>query len=137
MSLEVIPRQPADSGIGVISANILRQNELVISAKTEMDIANTSYTVAAGKRFAVTAFVANYDSGSTVIIRLKKQTGGAGAFNLVQKILLAVGGQGQATVPLEMGNGIYIGDAGDVFKLTAETSLIKGTVWGSYAGIEA
>jgi len=138
MSLEIIPQRPTISNIGVgfSLANIFRQNELTVTSKNETDISSTSYTVASGKKFIITSFVASYDSPSFIIIRLKKQTGGAGNFNQVLKITLQVGGQGQGTVPLDLSTGVYIGDVGDVFKMTYEASLIKGIIWACYSGIE-
>jgi hypothetical protein len=124
------------SGLGTVAAGILKQNELAVTTKSEVDFTGTTYTVPTGKTFLLTSFIGSYDAQATVLLRLKKQTGGTGAFSTLFRITLEVGGQGSGTIPLNFGNGILVGTAGDVFKITIESSLIKGTVWAGYSGSE-
>jgi hypothetical protein len=125
------------AGLGVSVSSILKQNEVAVGAKTENDISGTTHTVTTGKTFMLNSMIASYDAQATIHVRLKKQVGGAGAFSTLFRITLEVGGQGQSTVPLTFGNGILIGQAGDVFKLTVESSIAnKGTIWACYTGTE-
>jgi len=125
------------SALGVTTAAILVQNEVVATTRTEVDMTGMTYTVPSGKKFLLTSFMGSYDAQATIHLRFKKQTGGAGAWNQLFRITLEVGGQGQSTIPLSFGNGIYIGTATDKFKVTVEASIAnKGTVWACFTGSE-
>jgi len=125
------------AALGVSTAAILIQNEVVATTRTEVDMTSMTYTVPTGKKFLLTSFMGSYDAQATIHLRFKKQTGGAGAWNQLFRITLEVGGQGQSTIPLNFGNGIYIGTATDKFKVTVEASIAnKGTVWSCFTGSE-
>jgi len=124
------------SGLGVSTAGILKQNEITISSRTETDLSGTTYTVPTGKKFSITSFSASYDFAGLVYIRFKKQTGGSGAFNQLFRIVMMQGSQGDSAPTINFGNGVQIGTAGDVFKITIEGSVPKGTVWAEYSGSE-
>ena len=125
------------AALGVTTQGVLYQNEVVATARTEQDMASMTYTVTSGKKFLLTGLFASYDAQATIHVRFKKQTGGAGSWNQLFRITLEVGGQGQSTVPLNFGNGIYIGNATDKFKVTIEASIAnKGTVWAAFTGVE-
>jgi hypothetical protein len=126
------------AALGVTTAAILIQNEIPgPSTRNETDFTGMTYTVPTGKKFLLTSFMGSYDAQSTIHLRFKKQTAGAGAWNQLFRITLEVGGQGQSTVPLNFGNGIYIGNATDKFKVTVEASIAnKGTVWSCFTGAE-
>jgi hypothetical protein len=129
--------QSIASALGVTTAGILKQAEYTLPSKTETDIPGITYTVPTGKKFLLTSFMGSYDAQTTIHLRFKKQTGGVGAWNQLFRITLEVGGQGQSTIPLNFGNGIYIGEAGDKFKITGEASNSnKGTVWACFTGAE-
>lgn len=139
-------RNEAGTEIGTISnpfittnaySNILYQSEFTITSRIETDIPGTTYTVAVGKTFRLMTFMASFDAQPTLYIRLKKQTGGSGSFNTIFRINLEVGGQGQSSVPFVFPNGVLIGNAGDVFKLTVESTLVKGNLWSGYSGVES
>lgn len=126
-----------DSGLtflNVLSANIYKQNEATIASKTETDLSGVTYTVPSGKTFVLTTLTGSYDAQSTVYIRLKKQTGGSGAFATITRIVLVNGGQGDPTVTLNYGNGLLLGTSGDVFKITYEAAVVKGVVWAQFTG---
>ena len=112
------------------------ENEQAISSKTETDIANTTYTVGAGKKFVLMALMASYDTASLIHIRLKKQTGGVGSFVTIVKMTLLTSSQGDGYGSYDLGNGLNIGNAGDVFKMTVEASVIKGNIWAAFGGSE-
>lgn len=118
------------------SANILKQNEVTISSRNEIDIANTTYTVSSGKSFKLTSFEISYDSQVTVYVRLKKQTGGSGAFNTLFRLTVGINGQDNSVKTFSFPSGVVIGTAGDVFKLTVEAAIIKGNMWAGYTGGE-
>lgn len=128
------------TGLGVstpppwVLANVIRTAE-VTPAKAETDIGST-YTVAAGKAFALTAFVANINEQNPTIVRVKKQVGGAGAWTTVARITLKMHGQDPSDVDRNLSGGIVLGTAGDVFKLTQESALAKGSLWAAFAGVE-
>lgn len=124
------------AGLGVSTSSILRQNEVAVTSRAESDISGTTYTVPVGKKFLLTSFAASYDANAAMHIRLKKQTGGTGPFVTLFRMTLMAGGQGDSTLSYNFGNGINIGQAGDVFKLTVESSIAKGTVWAEYSGTE-
>lgn len=115
---------------------ILRQNEITVATKTETDLPSGSYTVPAGKIFVLTAFMGNYDTQSPLIVRLKKQTGGAGSFVTQFRLTLKQHGQDNSNVQFDIESGIKLGVAGDVFKLTYESALSKGSLWTGFVGIE-
>lgn len=118
------------------SVSILKNNEVSVTSRTEFTLSGTTYTVPSGKNFLLSSFVGSYDSQAALHLRLKKQTGGVGSFNTVFKMTMMSGGQGDSTLSMNFGNGINIGLAGDVFKLTVEASIAKGTVFGSFSGSE-
>lgn len=125
------------AALGVTTSALLIQNEVVATTRTEVDMALMTYTVPTGKKFLLTSFMGSYDAQATIHLRFKKQTGGVGAWNQLFRITLEVGGQGQSTIPLNFGNGIYIGNATDKFKVTVEASIAnKGTVWCCFTGSE-
>jgi len=125
------------AALGVATAGILVQNEYQLTTTNETDIPGMTYTVPTNKSFLLTSFMGSYDAQATIHLRFKKQTGGAGAWNQLFRITLEVGGQGQSTVPLNFGNGIKIGVAGDKFKVTGEASIKnKGTAWSCFTGAE-
>ena len=116
-------------------ANIIRYAEIAVTSRTETDL-STPYTVAAGKTFAITSFVASYDAQAAMYVRVKKQTGGVGPFVTVFRMNMMSGGQGNSTISFDLGSGIDIGVAGDVFKMTYEASIAKGTISAVFAGSE-
>jgi len=125
------------AALGVTTSAILIQNEYVATTRTETDMTGMTYTVPAGKKFLLTSFMASYDAQATLHVRLKKQTAGVGSWVQQFRITLEVGGQGQSTIPLNFGNGLYIGNATDKFKVTVEASIAnKGTVWACFTGAE-
>jgi hypothetical protein len=125
------------AALGVTTAAILVQNEVVATTRNEVDMTSMTYTVPTGKKFLLTSFMGSYDAQATIHLRFKKQTGGVGAWVQLFRITLEVGGQGQSTVPLNFGNGIYIGNPTDKFKVTVEASIAnKGTVWACFTGSE-
>jgi hypothetical protein len=122
-------------GLGVATAGLLVQNEVVATTRTEVDMALMTYTVPTAKKFIITGFFGSYDAQSAIYLRFKKQTGGAGAWNQLFRIVMEVGGQSQSMGNLNFGNGLYIGDATDKFKVTVESSVAnKGTVWACFTG---
>lgn len=123
---------PAPSTFGTI----LRQNEVTIASKTETDLTSSTYTVPAGKTFVLLSFGANYDTQSPVVVRFKKQTGGSGSFATLQRLTLKQHGQDASNVQFTYPLGIQVGTAGDVFKITYESALSKGSFWASFTGIE-
>jgi hypothetical protein len=123
---------PAPSTFGTI----YRQNEITVATKTETDLPSGTYTVPSGKTFVFTSIAANYDTSSPLIIRLKKQTGGSGAFSTIYRLTLKQHGQDVSNVQFTVPFGIALGSAGDVFKLTYESALSKGSLWANFTGIE-
>lgn len=124
------------SSLGASTTSILKSNEASVSSRTEFDLANTTYTVPTGKMFSISSFAASYDAQAMLYVRLKKQTGGAGAWVTLFRTTMMSGGQGDATTSMNFGNGINIGAAGDIFKITIEGSIAKGTIWAEYSGSE-
>lgn len=122
--------------LGASTTGIYKYQMQSVSSKNETDLSSTLYTVSSGKKFSINNFTATYDAQFTTIVRLKKQTGGSGAFNTLFAIVLEVGGQGQSTVPVNFGNGVIIGEAGDVFKLTYECANSRGNIRAYYTGNE-
>jgi hypothetical protein len=117
-------------------ATIFRRQEITVATKTETDLPSGSYTVPTGMSFGLTSISANYDTQSPLIIRLKKQTGGVGAFVTEWRLTLKQHGQDNSNVQFVMPRGILMATAGDVLKLTYESALSKGTLWASFTGIE-
>ena len=116
--------------------SIFKFNEAAVTARTEFDLSGTTYTVPTGKTFVITSFCGSYDAQAALYLRLKKQTGGTGAWVTQFRMTMMSGGQGDATTSMNFGSGIAIGVAGDVFKLTVESSIAKGTIWGEFSGSE-
>lgn len=129
------------SGTGITtalpSANTFVTGMYALTTRSETDIPGATHTVASGKAFTLTDFIASYDAQASVYVRLKKQTGGVGSFVTQLQINLEIGGQGQSTIPLSFAAGIGLGSSGDVFKLTVETNIVRGNVWAMFSGIEA
>lgn len=122
------------NGSGITIPAIFKRNEISVASRTETDMPNTTYTVPAGKTFVVSSFSASYDAQVGMYVRLKKQTGGAGAWETLFRLNMMLGGQGNSTVSLDLSKGIEIGVAGDVFKITYESTMSRGTLWASYSG---
>lgn len=115
---------------------VFKYGELAVPSRNEFDLTGTTHTVSTGKKLAIIAVIASYDAQAQLYVRLKKQTAGAGAFETVSRLTLMQGGQGDSTASINYGIGVYIGEATDVFKMTAESSVSKGTVWAGYSGLE-
>jgi len=115
---------------------VLKQNEIAIATRTESDLVNTTYTVAAGKKFKLTSFGGSYDTQAPMYLRLKKQTGGAGAFVTIFRVTLKQHGQDESNFDRLLPLGLNIGVAGDVFKITYESGLARGSLWAGYTGVE-
>ena len=117
---------------------IFKVNEITVATKTKSDLASTTYTVPSGKKFKIKTFGASYDTqGSPIFIRLEKQTSGAGAFAVLFRISLQVNGQDQSNFEMIFpGDGLLIGSATDVFKITYESALAKGSLWAGFTGNE-
>jgi hypothetical protein len=124
------------AGLGTSTASILKTNEAAVTSKSEFDLSGTTYTVPTGKMFSISSFASSYDAQAMLYVRLKKQTGGVGAFVTLFRTTMMSGGQGDSTLSMNFGNGINIGAAGDVFKITIEGSIAKGTIWAEYSGSE-
>jgi len=123
------------SGLGVSAGtSIFKRNEAAVTSRNEFDLTNTMYTVPTGKRFVITSFCASYDAQAALYVRLKKQTGGAGAWETLFRLNVMSGGQGNSTLGFDLSSGIEIGETGDVFKLTIESSIAKGTIYAEYSG---
>lgn len=117
-------------------ANILMQNEFNVTSKGETDVPGTIYTVASSKTFALSSIELSYDTQSVLFLRFKKQTGGVGSFVTLLRISVAVSGQDTSCKNFTFTVPINVGSAGDVFKLTYDASLAKGTLWAGYSGEE-
>jgi hypothetical protein len=117
-------------------ATIYRRQEITVATKTETDLPSGAYTVPPGKMFVLASFQANYDTQSPLVVRLKKQTGGAGAFVTEFRLTLKQHGQDNSNVQFTFPYGIQLGTAGDVIKITYESALSKGTLWSSFTGVE-
>jgi len=124
------------AALGGSTTSVFKQNEVAITSRTKFDLSNTTYTVPAGKKFLLTTFAGSYDASAVLYVRLEKQTGGVGAFVTQFRMSMMSGGQGDATLSMNFGNGINIGNPGDVFKLTVEASIAKGTIWAEFSGSE-
>ena len=116
--------------------NILKQNEIAISVKVETDLPSSTYTVPTGKSFSLTTFSGSYDVQQPMIIRFKKQTGGTGAFVTLFRETLSVNGQDATNFTIAIPNSLIIGSVGDVFKVTYEPAVGRGSLWAGYTGIE-
>jgi len=117
-------------------ANILKQNEISVITKTKTAIANTTYTVASGKSFALASFGGSYDTQSPMYLRFEKQTGGTGAFQTLFRVTLKQHGQDESNHEIDFSVPVFLGQAGDVFRITYESALSKGTLWSGFTGIE-
>jgi len=124
------------AGLGAAAPSIFKKNEVAVTTRTEFDLPNTTYTVPANKKFLVTSFSASYDAQASLYVRLKKQTGGTGEFETQLRLNMMSGGQGNSTISLDLSSGMNMGAAGDVFKITIEASIAKGTIWAEYSGSE-
>lgn len=121
------------SGFGV--ANVFRFNEVPVTSRNEFDLSGSTYVVPVGKTFAVTVFTGSYSSQAALYVRLKKQTGGTGPFLTILRMNMMAGGQGDSTLSLNLSNGVIVGSANDVFKITIESSIAKGTIQAAFAGV--
>lgn len=137
----VLDRLKVDAQVTAISdaatsSAILKQADMNVAAKTETDLTGLTYTVPAGKRFKLVAFNASYTANFPIFVRLKKQTGGVGAF--VQLYRIALGQHPQDSLNFQISNplGVNLGVGGDVFKVTFEAALIKGNIWAAISGVE-
>ena len=117
-------------------ATIFRRAEITVATKTETDLSGVTYTVPAGKNFVLTTINANYDTQSPLYIRLKKQTGGAGAFSTEVRLTVKQHGQDASSTSMTFPYGVYLATAGDVIKITYESALAKGSLWAAFTGIE-
>lgn len=123
---------PAPSTFGAI----FRRAEVTIAAKTETDLTGVTYTVPSGKTFVLTSVNSNYDSQTPVVVRFKKQTGGSGAFATEWRLTMKQHGQDVSNVGFAVPYGVVMGAAGDVFKVTYESALAKGSLWAAFTGLE-
>lgn len=119
----------------VFVSNIFKFNEASITSRNETDF-TTPYTVASGKNFYLTSFAGSYDAQSAMYVRLKKQTNGSGPFFTIFRLNMMPGGQGDTSPNFPLGNGVLVGTAGDVFKITVESTIAKGTVFAAFTGAE-
>lgn len=122
--------------LGATTSSIYKYGLASVTNRNESDFTSTIYTVPFNKKFSINNFTANYDLQFTMIVRFKKQTNGTGPFETIFSIILEVGGQGQSTVPINFGNGVIIGQAGDVFKITYESTNARGNVRAFFTGNE-
>jgi hypothetical protein len=90
-------------------ATIYRRQEITVPSKVETDLPSGSYTVPAGKTFVLASLQANYDTQSPLVIRLKKQTGGAGSFVTEFRLTLKQHGQDNSNVQFTFPYGIQLG----------------------------
>jgi hypothetical protein len=118
------------------NGNILRQSEISVTTKIESDLPSSTYTVPAGKSFRLSTFGGSFDIMSPMYVRLKKQTGGTGSFVTFLRFTLKIHGQDESDFQMVFPHGLNIGSAGDVFKITYESALAKGTFWGGFVGVE-
>jgi hypothetical protein len=116
--------------------SVFKKNEAAVATRNEFDLANTTHTIAVGKDFYITSFTASYDAQASLYVRVKKQTGGTGPWETQFRLNMMSGGQGNSTLSYPLGNGLKIGTAGDVFKITVESSIAKGTIFASFGGVE-
>jgi len=125
------------TGTIIISpANIIKQNEVAVTVKVETDFPSSTYTVPSGKTFSVVTFGGSYDAQQPMYIRFKKQTGGTGSFVTVFRENLSVNGQDASNFLITVPPGLLIGAAGDIFKITYEPSVGRGTLFAAFTGIE-
>lgn len=124
------------SALGGAVDGIIRKNEVYITSRNETDMPSTTYTVPSGKKFIINSFSAAYDAQASMQVRLKKQTSGTGPFETLFRLNVMSGGQGNSTLSYGLGNGITIGNAGDVFKITYEASIAKGNLFSAFTGNE-
>jgi len=117
-------------------SNIVKQNEISIAVKTQTVLPSSTYTVPAGKTFSLTTFGGSYDGQQPMYIRFQKQTGGSGAFATVLRETLSVNGQDSSNFSIIIPTGLLVGVATDVFQITYEAAVARGTLWAGYTGIE-
>jgi hypothetical protein len=132
----VVTITPAPSTFGTIIRPTAGNREVTVATKTETDFTGGSYTVPAGKTFVLTSISANYDTQSPLVVRLKKQTGGAGAFVTEYRLTVKQHGQDSSNATIQIPYGIVLATAGDILKLTYESALAKGVLWATFTGIE-
>lgn len=117
-------------------SNIYKQNEISVATKTESDLSTVTYTVPSGKKFALCSLSGSYDIQSPLALRFKKQTGGSGSFATIFKITLETSGQDSSNYGIPLAKCVLVGAQTDVFKVTYESALSKGTLWAGFSGIE-
>jgi hypothetical protein len=105
-----------------------------VSTKTETD--GVSYTVPAGKTFVLTSFQGNYDTQTPVVLRLKKQALGSGAFVQQMRLPMRSHPNDPSHMNILIPYGQVIGVATDIFKITYESALSRGILWVCLTGIE-
>lgn len=120
----------------VSHANILKQKELTISTKAQTAIAETQYTVPSYKTFALSSFGGSYDTQSPLYLRLQKQTGGTGQWDTLFRVTLKQHGQDESNHQIHLAIPMIIGIATDIFRITYESALPKGSLWAGFTGIE-
>jgi len=117
-------------------ANILKQSEISITTKSKTVLPSSTYTVPSGKFFALGSFGGSYDTQSPMYLRFEKQTGGTGSFDTLFRVTLKQHGQDESNHQIDLSVPVYVGQAGDVFRITYESALSKGTLWSGFTGIE-
>jgi hypothetical protein len=118
------------------ACNIIKQAESAITVKVETDLTGSTYTVPSGKTFNLVSFCGSYDAAQPMYLRLKKQTGGVGAFVTILRFSLSVNGQDASNYNVTVPNGISLGTTGDVFKITYEPAVGRGNLWAGFFGVE-
>lgn len=135
-------RLKVDSNVTIVgdstgnTPNLVKQSELTVSTRTQTDMAETVYTVPAGKKFKLTWFGGSYDNQGGVYLRLKKQASGTVGFNTILRVTIKQQPQEESTQGIHLPMGLTIGNAGDSFKITYETALAKGSLWAGFVGSE-
>lgn len=135
-------RLKVDSNVTIIgdstgnSPNVIKQAELTVATRVQSDIADTIYTVPAGKKFKLSWFGGSYDNQGGVYIRLKRQPVGTVGFVTVLRVTIKQQPQEESTQGINLPMGLVLGNAGDTFKITYETALAKGTLWAGFVGSE-
>jgi hypothetical protein len=117
------------------AAAVLKSAEITVATKVESDLSGVTYTVPTGKTFKLYTFNGSYDTAAPMFLRLKKQTGGAGAFVTLFRISLKQQGQDESNFEIALPDGLNVGVATDVFKVTYESALSKGTLWAGFTGM--
>jgi hypothetical protein len=123
------------ASLGAGTGTFLKQNEAAVNSRNKFDLSGTTYTVPTGKTARITFFAGSYDAQAAVYVRIEKQTGGVGAWVTQLRLNMMSGGQGNSTLCLDLGSGVDVGTAGDILKITVESSIAKGNVWAGYGGL--